>query len=158
LLRFGLAMFDEGDMCNPKFFDVTFSIMEMLAQMELILGNFQECIDIAEKTISQAKSTEMILTLIVIGAEERITAFKLNEALGATIHALGILGLKISRNISAVNVVYKFLQIRLLLCNVSDEDILNIQIIEDKTLATTIKILLFLCTYLILKNKNYIAV
>jgi predicted ATPase len=158
LLRFGLAVFDEVELWEPKYFKVTFQTMEMLAQMELVLGNFQSCKAIVEKTMSRAKSTAMKLNLLVIGVEARINAFELDEALDTAIHALGILGLKIPPNVSAANVVYKFFRLRILLRNISDEDILNLPVIEDKTLATTIKILVLLCTYSILKNKKYTVI
>jgi predicted ATPase len=158
LLRFGLTVIDDKDKWEKNYSDVTFHCMEMLAQMELVLGNFQSCKDIVDKTITRAISTEMKLNLLVIGIEARITAFELDEALITATRALSILGLKIPQKVSIFDVVTKFLHLRCLLRSTSDEDVLNLQIIQDKTIATTVKILVFLCTYSILKNQTYIAI
>jgi predicted ATPase len=153
LLRAALALFESHELWESRHFELTFEIVEMLAKMELIIGNFSACKEITENVISQNISIEKKVNFLVLGIEVRITAFESVEAGEATTNALHILGLSVPRKISLFHVAWSLCQMKLMLLNKTEHETLNLPMMRDKKMAAAVRILVLMCSCYIRMNK-----
>jgi predicted ATPase len=153
LLRTGLSLLDKHERWESKYLDLTLKIVEMLAKMELIIGNFEACKQITENAVSHVISIERKINFLLIDVEARMTAFESDSALESAVNALGCLGIKMPLKVTCCHVVWKLCWTKLYLRNKADKDILSLPMMTDKATSAAVRILVLMCTYCLLNNK-----
>jgi predicted ATPase len=158
LLRTSLALFNDNEKWESKNSELTINILEMLARMELIVGNFAACKEITESAILHIKLPEKKINFFLIGVEAQITAFDSESALESAQKALRCLGLKIPKNISFWHMALKLCKTKQVLHNKSNEEILSLPMMKDKRMSTAVRFLVLICMYRLLNNKIHHAI
>jgi predicted ATPase len=153
LLRKGLSLIDKHERWESKCFELTIIIVEMLAKMELVIGNFDACKRITENSVSHIKSVEGKINFLLIDVEARMTAFESDSALESAVNALNYLGIQMPVKVKVYHVVGKLCSTKLFLRRMSEEDILSLPIMTDKAMSAAVRILVLMCTYCLLNNK-----
>lgn len=122
---------------------------ELLAKMELILGNLDTCKEMTSEVLARATTLEMKINSLLMDMEVRMTGNEMNGAIEAASRSLKVLGIKMPRKIGFRHVAMKLLNVKRLIGRKTDEEILNMSRMQDRAVATAMKLLLHLstCTY-----------
>jgi predicted ATPase len=112
----------------------------------------------ANNVISHLDSIEDKVNYLLFGIEAQMADFHSDGASKAAMHALGILGVKLPRKISFLELLWSVGNIKLLLRNKSNEYILNLPKMKGKKMTLATRILVLLCTYCLRNNQICYAV
>jgi predicted ATPase len=154
MLQIGLSVLDENEKWSANHFSLTYQMTERLAKLELIVGNFEACKKATKDILTRGTTTEMKINSLLIDVEARMTALDLDGAVVAAFNALQILAVKMPRKVSIVHVAWKLGIVKRMLWNKSNEDVLNLPVMQDKSMSAAVRILVHLCTYCLLNNKR----
>ena len=158
-LRHGLKLLNEHEQDKwSRHFDLTFEMSEMLAKMELIIGNLDACKEINTELLLRSKSTEMKINSLVIDVEIRMAGNETEEAIAAAKQALQELGVKMPHRVTFVNLLVKLRKVRRLVGRKRDEDILVLPLMRDLTISTAVKLLVHLCMYCLMQGELVVSV
>jgi len=152
LLRCGLALLVPETKWTDHF-DLAFEITELLAKMNLIIGNLDECREMTKETLRRSKSVEMKTNSLLIDVEAAMVENKIDESLAIANRALKVLGIKLPHKVRSRHVIMKSLKLRSMLRGKSDEDILSLPLMADLTKSTAVKLLQHMCLNSLLKNE-----
>jgi histidine kinase len=150
-LRRGLALLDKDTMWDDMF-DLAFKLTESLAKMELIIGNLEDCKRMTTVVLERGKTVEMKCNSLIIDVEARMAGVEMDETISAANRALNVLGVKLPAKVGFQHVLLKVWKVKRLLRNKTDEDILGLPVMSDRIKATTIKLLINLALYCLLKD------
>jgi predicted ATPase len=157
LLRRGLELLDPDEKWTLHY-DLAFQMTETLAKMALIIGNHECCKDMTKEALLRAKTTEMKIDSLLIDVECRMTNNEVDGSIAAANRALRVLGVKLPRKVAYRHVVMKLLKVKWTIGRKSDEDILSLPPMGDRTMSTIVRLLFFLSCYCFLKDERYQAV
>jgi histidine kinase len=157
-LRHGLMLLDEESQDKwTKCFDLAFELTESLARMELILGNLNACKQRNEELILHSKSVQMKIAPLVIDVEVRMAGNETTETVVAAKRTLRELGVVMPRRVTALSVLLKLRKVRHLLRGKSDDDILGLPLMQDRTRSTAVKVLIHLSLFCLMQDENNAA-
>jgi predicted ATPase len=156
-LHRGLATLDDARKWTD-FFDLAFEMTDALARMELIVGNYDSCTEMTNEVLHRAKTTSMRINALLIGVECIMARNDVEASIAAAIRALCSLGIVIPRKVSFRLIGSNLVKVKMMLGRKSDEDILGLPIMRDKTATATSRILVNLCTYCFLKDEANLGV
>jgi histidine kinase len=147
------------DLLNPDRkwttnFYLAFEMTEMLSKMELIIGNHESCKEKAREILSQAKTTKMKASALLIEVECCMTCNEMNSSVTAANRALRILGYHMPQKIFTRHVIAKLLKVKLMIRGKSDEYILGLPRMSDEAAATAVRLLLHLYSYCSFENEH----
>lgn len=144
LLRTGIEVLDPMDTkWSDEHFELTFELTESFARMEMVVGNPTACIEATREALLHAKSVEASLNSMLIDVEVRIANHDFSSIAIAK-KALGMLGIDIPAipaKIKLRHVLFKFLNVKKAMSKMTDDSILSLPMIQDRTMATAVKLL-----------------
>jgi len=128
-----------------KHFDLSFEIMEMLAKMELIVGNLDACKTANQEILLQAPSTEMKIKALVLEVEMYSISNDFLGVTAATKKLLKHIGVNLPRRVTIINLFHKLRKVRTLIDRKKDEEILLLQRTNDSKVLTAIRVVMLAC-------------
>lgn len=154
LLLHGLSLMSHDQKWSEDFFDLTFEMTELLARAELVIGDFDGCKEATGEAILHAKSTEMKINALVLDVEVRLTtSCELSELIQCAQTALHALGVEMPRKVTKRHVLVKFFNFKRIMRKLTDEQILGLPMMNDKTASTAIRMLSHVCTSCLVQDQ-----
>jgi predicted ATPase len=126
--------------------------------MELILGNLNACMQRNQELLLRSKTVQMKIAPLVIDVELRMAGNEMTETIVAAKRALGELGVVMPRRVTVLGLLLKLRKVRHLLRGKSDDDILGLPLMRDRTRSTAVKLLTHLSLFCLLQDKDILAV
>lgn len=147
LLRVGLDIIESPEeRWSEQNFSLTFKMMESLARMQLIVGDFTGCKSTTKEALRYSKTVEMQVNLLVIDVEVRMAGCEFD--LSAAFRALSILGVSMPETVKARHLIGKIVRVKRMLSRKTDKDVMSLPIKEENSLfSITVKILMHVCCY-----------
>lgn len=153
-LRCGLSLLDPSTKWSTHF-DAAFNMTESLAQVDLIVGNFEECTTMANEALMRAKTMAMKSKALVIQVEAEMAQNKMKESIASCNRALKLLGVKMPKQVKARHVMLKLAKVKTMMHRrKTDEAILNLPPMKDVAKSTAVKLLVNQCMYCLLKDEK----
>jgi predicted ATPase len=151
-LRHGLALLQSETKWTDHFM-LAFEMTELLAKVELIVGDFQACIETTGEALKRAKSVDQALYLLQINTEVRMAKNEIDDSIITANEALCTLGVQVPRKISIRTVVMKLLKVRALIGWKSDDTILCLHVMCDPRMIAAVRLLFHTSTYCLMKTE-----
>lgn len=148
---------DELNQDNNKWkahFDLVFEMTELLAQMQLVVGEHERCKKTIREVLTHGKSLEMKLNSLVLDVENRMATHQLDECIDSAKEALIELGVWMPRNVTMRHVVFKLLKVKRMIGRKSDKQIMSLPRIQDRINMAILKLLVHVCLYCLLKDEE----
>lgn len=158
LLREGLSYLNPTEKWSDSYFDVTLATTELFAKAELICGNFESAVDTTSEIVHHAKSSETKMNALVLDVEVRVANNDMGELIVCVQRALQEIGLKMPRHISKRHVLSTVFKLKMMMRNKTDEQILSLRKMEERTVSTAVDLLVRLCQACLLKGETKQAV
>lgn len=157
-IRSGLNLLDRGQNKWVTMYDLTYEMTESLAKLELIIGNFDACKKATAEILHNAKTTESRISSLLIEVEVRMAANEVDESIVMANLALKALGVSMPRKIGRCCMKLKFMGVKRMLGQKSDDDILRLPIMKDQAMLTSVRILFHLSSFCFLKDEKQQAI
>mmetsp|Transcript_2209 Transcript_2209/g.3485 ORF Transcript_2209/g.3485 Transcript_2209/m.3485 type:complete len:1071 (+) Transcript_2209:110-3322(+) len=157
-LLIGLRIFDSDERWGEEYFALTFEMMELLARMQLLVGDFETCKEMTLIALQHGRTPQMKLNLLLINVEVRMAAQEIDDALATAHQALQTLGVKMPQNVKVWHVATKLLKVKSMLSGKTNESILNLPAATDPVAVASVKLLMHICLHGLLKEKKDTAV
>jgi predicted ATPase len=93
LLRKGLSFLPDSKMWN-EYYELKLQMMQLLSEVELIIGNFETCKTIAEYTIENARSKEDKVDSMVILTRVHFLEGRISQCIRVSNQSLEVLGIR----------------------------------------------------------------
>jgi len=133
-------------------FELSFEIMESLARMQLIVGDFASCKETTREALHHGKTVEMKIHLLLVDVEVRMAGIEVDDALTTANQALKSLGVVMPRKTNIWHIRSKLLKVKRMLRGKADQDILSLPIIQDCVATSTVKLLMHVCSFCLAKD------
>lgn len=143
--------------CEP-FFGVTYEMTELLAKAELVIGNFEGCKAAIEEAIRHGTSNEMNINSMFLDLEVKMVNNELDKLVPSANRVLQALGVNMPRRVTSRHVMFMFLRLKMMLRKMTDEQLLNLPTMNDKSTSTAIHVLTYFCTHSLLCDEEDQAV
>jgi predicted ATPase len=158
MLRWGLALLDQDEKKWSNQYELSFEMTQTLAKMELVIGNHDSCKTLTRESLIRAKTTEMKIDSLLIDVECCMVCNEMDRSIDAANRALSVLGIDMPTKVSPLKVVTKLVKVKVMIGRKSDEDILCLSRINDPAMATSVRVLLYLCWHSLLLEKSLLFI
>lgn len=155
-LRTGLNLLDEHTKWIAHYL-LTYELTLLLAKMELITGNLETSEEMTTQALLHGRSVAMNAPALLIRVELRMIGRDLQELLSVADGALRVLGVDVPENVGYRHVSFKILKVKSMIGRKTDEAILGLPRMKDRTKAIAVKILLHKCMYCIAREEKHQA-
>jgi hypothetical protein len=157
--RKGLAILNEEDPEEKwkKHFKVTLELTEILAKMEFVTGNLENCKQLNQEAIQHCPSVDSKINSLVINIEAHILSHNKSESIKAIRRSLRELGISFPRRVNWITFFLKLRRVRALLAKISWDEIENLPTQQNPRIATSVKCLVNLFYYCSLRNDETLA-
>lgn len=158
VLQKGVNILSPEERWLDKHFTLTFTLMDALARMQLVIGDFAACKETTREALRYGKTAEMNINLHLIDVEVRMARNEIDDSLVMAKMALQTLGVKLPRKANLWHVATKLCKVKCMLRHKTDESIINTPITEDMSVINTVKLLMHVCSSSLVKDETETAI
>jgi predicted ATPase len=149
----GLECIDPGNKWTQHF-DLSYELTQMLSRVELIIGHHDSSKERARELLEKARTTKMKIDALLIEVECCMACNQMEETIKAANRALRVLGIYMPGKTTMRHVIAKLIKVKLMIGRKSNECILSLPMMKDKSMEIAVRLLLHLYLYCFLKNED----
>lgn len=152
LLKKGLSFLPDSQMWN-EYYELKLQMMQLLSEVELVIGNFEACKTISEQTIENARSKKDKVDSLVILTRVHFLEGRIPHCIRVSNQSLEVLGIHMPYRVSGLQTLLMIRKVRMLFRGKSDENILDILPTTDKVVCGVSRLLALQSACCLLEGK-----